>query len=1029
LLLLATFVVFLFVYEVYAHVLGLGGIDGLTPLPEAYWPAAGAADSLPPVERRPSMADLKLRQAFGENGPELQRLIKLDMPGKGLVLAVDDFEIQPEPNNHWVRLVPFSLAIVKPGTSGFPEINTVRSHEAFLQLDQPIKTHVELGKCKIVGGELRGDVQLVNNRGTPSPDDDLKVYTSGEVHYDERLHRVWTAAPVQLTDLQGKPEPTTVTATGMDVFLAAEAAEPGRGSPPKGKGDRPADVERVELRSNVRMDHWVEGGTGLLASGKAPAQPAAQDGEAGRAKLIITTDGKFGYDLKTDQATFDIPHRPGRHPEVVRVVREVENAAGKRDQLDCDHLLLQFRRRGTADAPKPANAAPAARTTPNLEMESARATGKALVLTSDAEALVAYGNDLSYDAAKKLTVLKGVPQTVAMKEGHEIHARELWLATGDQADGHQATAVGPGVISMLERDDAGTVARTLKATWTDRLVYHKEGPYDCLTLTGEASFEDPTHAQRLRADRLKVWLEPKGAEPKDADGARQVRPHHLEAKGRVAADSPELRIEQPTEYLVVWFQDLPARPDLPAGLAEEPGDRPGEQQGAGSAVPQGPPAATDPRRPTSPAPPTEAPKKPMILCARSVEVHVLRAAAAKNELERLWCEGLVHVHQEPEGPQDKGTDIRGETLQLNHAPDGGVLVVSGKPAEGRLAQVQLNKLAVLGPEVNIDQRSNRAWVNGEGAMQMLTDTNFDGAKLAKPTELTVTWRDRMRFDGLGAEFFGGVQATQEASRLLCFDMRVTFDQPVSLKGGPKGGPSPKVDKLLCDKEVFIEEETREGGRLLGYRRLRAPVMSLDNANKSADVPGPGVVRIFQRGGADDPLSRPAGGTARATARKPAPDNRPEFTVTHVAFRDRMQAKNHENRTATFWGDVHAVHVPSDRPDLEVDTDKLPPGCVYLRCERLRVLTHRLADGRSSEEMVGEGKVTIRANEFSGVAEAVKFDEAQDRVILEGGEGGLATLYQAKNRGGDQAAVTGKKIIYWRRLDKFRIEDSEGLTSP
>src|SRR5262249_23247002 len=143
-----------------------------------------------------------------------------------------------------------------------------------------------------------------------------------------------------------------------------------------------------------------------------------------------------------------------------------------------------------------------------------------------------------------------------------------------------------------------------------------------------------------------------------------------------------------------------------------------------------------------------------------------------------------------------------------------------------------------------DQRSNRAWVNGDGAMQMLTETNFDGVKLPKPTELTVHWKEAMRFDGLGADFFGGVQATQENSRLLCLNMPVTFDRPVSLKGGPKGGPSPKVDKLLCDKNVFIEEETRQGAQLQSYRRLVAPEVSLDNAYKKAEISGPGEVRIF-----------------------------------------------------------------------------------------------------------------------------------------------------------------------------------------
>jgi hypothetical protein len=686
--------------------------------------------------------------------------------------------------------------------------------------------------------------------------------------------------------------------------------------------------------------------------------------------------------------------------------------------LECEQLTLQLQRKNDKNAPERTEAP--ASTSPSLEIASAHAVGKALVLTSDAESLVAYGNDLRYEATTRRTVLKGAPQTVAMKDGNEIHARELWLGMGggpagtSEAAGH-ATALGPGVVSMLERTPEG-VARTLKAHWHDKLQYHKEGPYDCLTLSGNASFEDPTHGQKMKADRLKVWLEPKNDASREPDGARQVRPHHLEAKGRVQASSPELRIEEPTDYLVVWFQEVPAKSDFVDDSAAPPREH---QSPAPSHLPDD----------STPKPKPDAPRKPLTLSARSVEVHVLRAGN-KNELERLWCEGSVHVHQDPDSPTEKGTDIRGASLQLTHSADGGVLVVSGKPAEGTLAQVQFNKLAILGPEVNIDQRGNQAWVNGEGAMQMQSDTNFDGVKLAKPTEMTVHWKERMRFDGLGADFFGGVQATQEASRLLCQNMRVTFDRPVSLKGGGKSGPSPKVDKLLCDKKVFIEEETRQASQLVGYRRLVAPEVSLDNANKSAEIPGPGVVRVYQLGNVDESLLAPpaAGNRPKAQTVATPKTAKEEFKITHVVFRDRMQAKNGDSRTATFWGDVHAVHVPADKPEMEIDLDKPPPGYLYLHCDNLRVLTHKLPNGRSSQEMVAKGKVQVRAGEFWALSDVVKYDEAQDRVIFEGGEGGMASLYQIKGKGGEQAKTTARKIIYWRKTNEVRIENSSGLSA-
>src|SRR5262249_51007522 len=156
----------------------------------------------------------------------------------------------------------------------------------------------------------------------------------------------------------------------------------------------------------------------------------------------------------------------------------------------------------------------------------------------------------------------------------------------------------------------------------------------------------------------------------------------------------------------------------------------------------------------------------MDLSARSVEAHVLRSGS-KNDLEKLWCEGAVRVRQEPSSPEDKGVDIRGESLQLTRLAEGNELAVAGG-----LAQVRMDKLFILGPEVNIHQTTNKAWVNGIGAMRLPSNTNFDGGKLSRPAEIVIHWKKAMFFNGKFAEFHGGVQAEQENSRLLCQSMQV-----------------------------------------------------------------------------------------------------------------------------------------------------------------------------------------------------------------------------------------------------------------
>ncbi|HEV3263869.1 MAG TPA: hypothetical protein VG013_43945, partial [Gemmataceae bacterium] len=492
----------------------------------------------------------------------------------------------------------------------------------------------------------------------------------------------------------------------------------------------------------------------------------------------------------------------------------------------------------------------------------------------------------------------------------------------------------------------------------------------------------------------------------------------------------------PTENLVIWFQDAPVPADLPL-VAPVPGattsptlpplGTPAPAPGTTDQVAGKPPAANPVMWPPAP----EKPKQPLTLSARSVEVHVWRSGS-KNELDRLWCEGTVHVHQDPETPEDKGTDIQGDTMQLNNAPEGAILVVNGK-----LANVQFNKMAILGPEVNIDQRSNRAWVNGIGAMIVLSETNFDGVKRAQPTEMTIQWKEGMNFYGKNAEFRGGVQATQENSRLLCQEMQVAFDRPISLKEGNKGGPSPQVALLLCDRSVQIEEVTLQAQKLAGYKRLVAPVVDINNTEKTVNASGPGEVRLFQLGPVDDTgpkgpsvSAKPPPSASGAPPNPPAgaKDGKEEFKITHVRFKGKMWGKNKESRTVTFIDDVEVVHVPSEKPDLVIDIDRLPPGCMYLRCEKLTVLTTALPNGRSNQEMVAQHKVYVKSQDFEGIAETVKYDEAQDRIIFEGGENGKAILYRVKTAGGVQDNVIANKITYWRRTNDMKVDYASGLTT-
>jgi lipopolysaccharide export system protein LptA len=1081
----------------------LGGVDGLPPLPEGYWPKEDAGP--PPQGRRPTPVLVrKLEEAFGKDCPEAKWPIKIEVQARGLILVSKEFKIEDDGR---VRLVPLSVVLYGKarGEDGTQETNTIRGDEAYIQFEHPIQTMADMGKYRIVAGQIAGNIRLVNNRRTAPRDDDLSVdIAHGPLYYRQRDQRVWTDDVVRLVDQQSKPQPTVITGEGMVLDLLAEppAGRPG-GAPaptrgvasPAGRGrhqqfDNISGVKRVALHSTVDMHLYVDAHSGFLNNPKSdaatkPAPPdkgkkAATAPVPEKAQLVIMTPGPFYYDLQKDFAQFDIPaQRKGQFPEQVVVTRVNPTPPGadsppKLDHLICEHLELQFRKK-EAEAPPPRLPGERPATKPNapadrsgsLQVETAHATGRSVVLTSDGESLEAHGNDFSYDARTLLSILKGKPMW-ALKEGNEITARELQIhnTRENQAQGQTATALGPGRLTLLDKTKT---RRSIEAQWRDTLVSSKDGDFDVLHLTGDAAFVDEENNQDLRADDLKVWLESKqpaaaasgakrppparsGAKSDDPQGRR---PHHLIANGRVRAKSKEFNIHD-AEQFVVWFEDAPpsatltppakgttvtpARPAAPPG-SSAPSATPSTAPGPVVQTPATTPSGAKP----APAPPAE-PRKPVDLRARFVEAKVMRIGE-QNQLKQLKAKGAVHVTQEPAKAGQKGVDIHGESLQMLAYPDGNFLTVEGATssdlADADLARLEMDRMLILGPVVNINQRTNEAWVNGMGAMTMESDTDFQGNKLKRVVPLTIHWDRSMYFDGKFAEFQGSIQAVQENARLACQQLQVFFDRPISLKEGEKDGQRARVKNLMCDKSVRVEDSTFEKNVLVKFQRIIAGAVSYDNEEERmwavADSTHPGSVRLYQH---EDPSQpSPARSPRPATSSGPAGSGKKaggkeedERKLTYVSFRKQMYA-NKKTNVATFRSGVRVLYQPleaGEEPDrVEIDLDRLfakplRPGAIYLRCEQLEVRQRTREKAKPYQEIWALYGVTVQSLDFSGEAEKVFFDEEKDLVIFDGG-GGTATLYKpAKIKGLKGQKIEGKKIFYQRATGQYWGDDIKSI---
>jgi LptA/(LptD N-terminal domain) LPS transport protein len=1072
-LLVLGFFVFFSAYLLYASC--LGGIDGLPPLPDMDLPNPGGPDALGPVAPRGLKLEDKLRQAFGPDCPEMKWPLILEMNAKNMVVAARDFKIG---DDGVLDLDHISVALFDKdqGDGREVEINTIRAKKAYLEFDKKLgKSEKDFGSRRIVAAQLIDDIEIVNNHRTTQREDDLHLnIKKGPLYYDESKHLIWTTDEVHIEDDQNQP-PTDIRGQGMDVHLTAAepqtAPRPGTPAPRgKAKSESLSGVESIVLHSDVVM-HLPSTGGFLSHAPEANAKAAGP--AAPPADVSIFTPGSFRYEFhkEGDIARFDVPEADPARPEKagpVKVIRHSATPEGKDifDQLICQHLEMKLTRKeaGAGHNDKAGDH--------GLQIETAHAValgGDEVEVKSDAEKLLAHGHDFMYNARTRLTILKGDPNKPdsgmsADSDGSLILAREMQIQDQQGPAGkswRQITAKGPGRLDFQEKKsepvkkpEPGKKPQPAKkpthASWEDKLTSTKDGPLDLIILTGAAKFIDEENDQTLQGETLKVWLTSSEGAPAAAQAApRDVRrPSHVEATGNVSTQSKEMTIPHAGQ-LVIWFRDVPAGAMLPTmGPAAQlqANAAPAKAAASGVAVAPAPKAPAPAVASAAPAAPVNAapePVRPIDLTARSVYVWVARSED-KTSLEKLDAEIDVEVHQAAAKPDEKPLYVKGESLELTYHPEGDFMVVRGD-----LAQIQMETIYILGPEVTIDQATNKAWVVGAGAMQLESATNFQGEKLAKPVPMTIHWNDNMFFDGGWAEFSKGVQAEQENAHLACQTLQVSFDHPVSLKEGNHGGPPPRVKNLVCYKDVRIDDRTLEDGRVVSAKRLNGPSLSMNALEpEEADVkaqtgspgneirmPGPGDVRLFQIGGAD-PLAAPPEPGAKVIAAKPAPGAAKKsddvMKLTYISYggvTGGSMYANSKTKTAIFLENVRVLNMPCDNPNIEIDLDnmlELPEGALYLKSDRVEVY-NRGDKKKSQQEMTAKGHVLVNTKEFYARSDVMRYNEAKDQIIFEGGDGGNATLYKIKQRGAPSQKIEGKKITYIRSTGRFQIDGGDWLS--
>jgi hypothetical protein len=218
----------------------LGSIDGLPNLPDKY--LISEPGTAPPPEPRELPTLTRLKEAFGQNCPEVERVdvypFRVQDLQEGVVIAAGRPDLGDGPSR-FIRFAPFSMAqfgkAKNPGEPKLPgevtEVTTLHADVAIVEFDREINSDRDLltRKGKMIGLELQavpnrtartdprnGRVLITNNQRYADPNKSIVFKTPGPVFYRTQDHpamaqasaaHIETTARVEIVNRENQPKP------------------------------------------------------------------------------------------------------------------------------------------------------------------------------------------------------------------------------------------------------------------------------------------------------------------------------------------------------------------------------------------------------------------------------------------------------------------------------------------------------------------------------------------------------------------------------------------------------------------------------------------------------------------------------------------------------------------------------------------------------------------------------------------------------------------------------------------------------
>ncbi|QDT64121.1 LptA/OstA family protein [Calycomorphotria hydatis] len=970
---------------------------------------------------------------------------KYQLRNRDTVLYTNTWD--PVDRDHAIRIRPFAMIFQADEDGRQQQPITVSGDSAYLRFEGSIDLESP-SPGRIQFGALEGEVTIEGPEG-------LKI-TGRNFAFDENSQKIWSDELVafQYGPHQGRGR-------GVEIELYAMG-------PKKAFGTVAVTGAKLfRIRRDVQLKMEVDSSNSNMGlPGSEIANKGNEDENETPLPLLISSHGPFQFDLEQNR---------GKFSDRVHVERALPD--GPADTLDCDELLVELQPKDDEARAQAAERRARMQSTvpgefvtepldPGLMPHTITAKGKPAIVSSPSNQLKIHADEARYGFTDHQIRFQSADRVRVLREQTLLESKQVLLQMSAEGSPQYLQCDGTGTMKHVDVEQGKLM---FEAGWESQLHATLNAPdgRQLIRLKEKAVVRQPYEKMGLSADEIEFWMAgdatPQPNDKEEAEGKSKfdvmpsnIQPEEIIARGTVVMVSPQLLAEtkelrvnfvkplekvaetallspqESRQQLILTSQHVPAFASIPPEQLPE---------GAGTAKP----VPTDPLKLVADkirvlVDRQEMKSKPTL---SATEMSSEDQQEALNQIREIITEGNVRIRQDRPDGQPPLT-ASGDRIVVANEGEGNkqLLKMFGSPAH-----IRDQGAHIQASQIFVDRMANRAWVEGEGLLELPVNQTPDGKKLAEPTRLDVWWTKKMDFDGQVVKFTGEVRTILAADRLLCKEMQVKLSKPISFAEAgsdftaPRGpsvasvatpqtgdkkdssAPPAELQEVYCTGGVEVDGYEYIEGVLKSIRRARFWEFRVDTITGETIASGPGWVMLWRRGERDRAkLANEAVVRANSTIEQ----DEAQWEFTRVDFHRDMNGNIHD-RISKFDHGVEILYGPVLDERTKIDPESLPDEGVRMECSNLRLTQHpEEGEQKAYVEFLAGGNVELEGRSFFAQADTISFDESKGLYMLRSLGERKATIWRQASAGSQSSRADARRMEFIPSKSILKLDQASGL---